>query len=636
MLDFFERLLVWLLERSPKFKTLLMALCDLSILIAVVASAYMLRFSSVDFPPQNKLPLYLLGPALSVLSAYYLSIYKSAARGYSQALEQQILRSQLIASAIWASILLGIGAAGFARSIIIIYMILAIVAMILVRRLIHFVFLRGLGVRQKDGAAVLIFGAGNEGLSLANSLHRDLRYRPVGFIDTDPTLVDRIVDGKRVYSMENLSFAVARWNVAEVIIAKPFESRKMRRNLIESLIHEGLKVKIIPVLQDGSNEDGAAPVRDINVEDLLGREPVTPINDLMKEAIEDKVVVVTGAGGSIGSELARQAFTYHSKVLILVDNNEFALFEIHRELEARQANNDGPKLLAILSDVNNSEGMLELFVNERVDIVFHAAAYKHVRMVQENVAAGLRNNILGTKSLAEAALKANVHRFVFISTDKAVRPTGVMGASKRIAEMCLQAMAADVARKRKKTIFSMVRFGNVLGSAGSVVPLFREQILNGGPVFVTHPEVTRYFMLIPEAAQLVIQAGAMANGGEVFVLDMGEPVKILDLAEAMIELAGLQLKSLDTPDGDIEVKFIGLRDGEKLYEELQIGHDVSFTEHSRIMRSSEIWVAAAELQRELDAIDKALSSRMPEKAATFALKLANRGAEISYRIGVEK
>jgi FlaA1/EpsC-like NDP-sugar epimerase len=632
MPSFDEKLLMWLLERSPKFKVILMALFDFVALVFVVVLAYMLRFSSLELPPLSKAPLYLLAPVFSIASAFYFSIYNSAARGYSEVVEQQIVKSQLIACVIWASALLAIGTAGFARSIIVIYMICAIVSMILLRRLIQYIFLHRLGVRQKDGAPVLIFGAGNEGLSLANSLRRDGQYRPVGFIDNDPTLVDRIFDGKRVYSERNLAFAMGRWSVAEVIIAKPFETRSARRKLIESLIHQGLKVRIVPMLQDGVNEIGAASVRDINVEDLLGREPVAPINTLMKEALFSKTVVVTGAGGSIGSELSRQAFANQAATLILVDNNEFALFEIHRELEALQQSNTFTKILAVLADVNNSEAMYEVLSGNKVDIVFHAAAYKHVRMVQENVGAGLRNNVMGTKSLAEAALKAKVHRFVFVSTDKAVRPTGVMGASKRIAELYLQAMAAEVVRKRQSTIFSMVRFGNVLGSAGSVVPLFQEQIRKGGPIHVTHPEVTRYFMLIPEAAQLVIQAGAMAKGGEVFVLDMGDPIKIFDLAKAMVELAGLQVKTPEAPDGDVEIKFVGLRDGEKLYEELQIGHDVAVTEHGRILRSSEIWVAQSELNREWNIIEKALNLRQPKKAADLALALANRGAAISEHV----
>jgi FlaA1/EpsC-like NDP-sugar epimerase len=365
---------------------------------------------------------------------------------------------------------------------------------------------------------------------------------------------------------------------------------------------EGLKVKTVPGIDeivDGQIDINA--LRPIKLEDLLGRDPVPPDKLLMKKAISGQVVLVTGAGGSIGSELVRQISIYAPQKIILVDNNEYSLFEIHREIETKCfSQNSKYELLALLADVQDTARMSEIISEHGITVVLHAAAYKHVRMVQENSMAGIRNNVWGTLAVAEAAVKNNVKLFILISTDKAVRPTSIMGASKRVAEMVVQALAK---RKDSKTVFAIVRFGNVLGSTGSVIPLFQEQIMKGGPVVVTHKEVTRFFMLIPEAAQLVIQSGALAEKGEVFVLDMGESVKIVNLAETMIELAGMTVKSQTNPDGEIEIKFIGLRDGEKLYEELQIGRDVSTTSHERIMRSNEFFLPWPKLKTALNKID---------------------------------
>jgi UDP-N-acetylglucosamine 4,6-dehydratase len=355
----------------------------------------------------------------------------------------------------------------------------------------------------------------------------------------------------------------------------------------------------------------------------LGRDPIPARADLMEKAIFGKSVLVTGAGGSIGSELVRQAFAHGAAQIILVDNSEFSLFQIHRQMEQELGSAASPKLVPVLADVLQKPLMCKLIEQYNVKVVFHAAAYKHVRMVQENAIAGIKNNIWGTIAVAEAAVEAGAERFILISTDKAVRPTSVMGASKRAAELIIQALANGSLKSGKsQTIFSMVRFGNVLGSTGSVVPIFKEQIAAGGPVHVTHPEVTRYFMLIPEAAQLVIQAGAMAEGGEVFVLDMGEPVKIAQLAETMIELAGFKRKTKDNPNGDIEIEYVGLRDGEKMFEELQIGRDAIYTSHPRILRSNEIWLPKKRLDTLLTKIERAIESSKPELAAQLVLELA--------------
>jgi FlaA1/EpsC-like NDP-sugar epimerase len=367
--------------------------------------------------------------------------------------------------------------------------------------------------------------------------------------------------GLPVHAMDELDNVIKRFKPIEAMIAKRGQTRSHRRVLLSKFAEQNVAVKIVPDLDEIT--DGSVnieSIRAVKIEDLLGRDSVPPDEALMTKAVRGQNFLITGAGGSIGSELCRQALAFGAKRLVLVENSEFALFEIHRELEVKYKS-QAINLIPVLATMLDGDRMRELMSEHGIDIVFHAAAYKHVRMVQENAMAGIQNNVWGTKSIAEAAMAAGVKRFILISTDKAVRPTSIMGATKRVAEMIIQALAAE---PDTKTVFSMVRFGNVLGSTGSVVPLFREQIAAGGLVLVTHPEVIRYFMLIPEAAQFVIQAGAMAKGGEVFVLDMGESIKIQQLARSMIELAGLSVRNEKNPDGDIEIKFIGLGNSEKM------------------------------------------------------------------------
>jgi FlaA1/EpsC-like NDP-sugar epimerase len=578
-------------------KIAIVAVADLNLCGLLVFTAYGLRVSAFVLPQDQVLHLYLVAPLLSVGMNYALGIYWSASRSHSTTTEVRIVQAQLAAAVLWILVLFALGIFGFARSVVVIYLVLSALGMVLMRRFIAEVFTsqpRTYAARQEP---VVIFGAAREGLAALNAIKRQRRFKAVAFVDTDYTLVGRTVAGLPVHAIEDIDAVFDKHHPREFILAKSNLTRSGRRTLVDQVVGKGIIVKTIPDQLDFlENELNFSELKPINVEDLLGRDPVPPDRALMERAVKEQVVMVTGAGGSIGSELVRQAHAYGPRKLILVENNEFALFEVHRALEASQAvsKSEDCVLVPLLADVRDGQRMTAIMQEHAVDIVFHAAAYKHVRMVQENVGAGIDNNVFGTKAVAEAALAAKVKRFVLISTDKAVRPTSAMGASKRVAEMIVQAMAAE---KGHSTIFSMVRFGNVLGSTGSVVPLFREQIAKGGPITVTHPEVTRYFMLIPEAAQLVIQAGAMAEGGEVFVLDMGEPVKIMELAETMVELAGLTLKTPDAPDGDIEIRITGLQAGEKLYEELQIGNDISKTSHDRIMRAQEFYVGRKEIAR---------------------------------------
>jgi FlaA1/EpsC-like NDP-sugar epimerase len=460
------------------------------------------------------------------------------------------------------------------------------------------------GVRPRVRAA--IYGAGDAGAQLAQAMQFSIEYSAVCFIDDSPRLQGKTIAGRRVYAPEDIAEAAVRHAIDEIVVAIPSASAAQKRRLIKWVESLGMPVKMLPSLfamSDGRAE--VADIREVDVADLLGRDSVAPDPNLFARNIAGKVVMVTGAGGSIGSELCRQVLSQGPRRLVLIDHSEFALYSIDHELVQVAR---GTPVVTCLGSVLDQVLLLEIMKREAVQTVYHAAAYKHVPIVEANIQQGLRNNVLGTQSVVRAAHDACVETCVLISTDKAVRPTNVMGASKRIAELIFQAAAL----RNACTVFSMVRFGNVLGSSGSVVPLFRRQIQAGGPVTITHPDIVRYFMLIPEAAQLVIQAGAMARGGEVFVLDMGEPVRIADLARSMIRLSGLTEKSVDQPGGDIEIQPVGLRPGEKLFEELLIGDNVVPSMHPRIMCARERHIDPALLDKMLTALRQACDSGQVE------------------------
>jgi FlaA1/EpsC-like NDP-sugar epimerase len=445
-----------------------------------------------------------------------------------------------------------------------------------------------------DSVRVAIYGAGVSGSQLAQALSHSGEYRPVMFVDDKKELQGATIAGIRVYAPEALQEMAASKKIIKILVAMPSLSKAQQRRILDKL--EPLKIKILvapPIKNLVNGSASLQDMREIEIEDLLGRDAVEPNHDLMAMYITGKSVMVTGAGGSIGSELCRQILRQRPAQMILLEMSEFALYSIEQELQGlRAALNSDVDLKPFLGSVLETQKCEKILRTFGVETVYHAAAYKHVPLVEHNPIEGIRNNALGTLSMARAAIAANVKRFVLISTDKAVRPTNVMGATKRLAELILQAFA----RKQDQTRFCMVRFGNVLGSSGSVVPLFRKQIMAGGPITVTHPEITRYFMTIPEAAQLVLQAGAMGSGGDVFVLDMGVPVKIVDLAKRMVHLSGLEVRSELTPEGTIEIQHIGLRPGEKLYEELLIGENVEGTEHPLIMRAQEAEIPWSQLE----------------------------------------
>ncbi len=497
-------------------------------------------------------------------------------------------------------------------------------------------------LRQAFLPQALIYGAGEAGRQLASAMANSPEIRVVGYLDDDDRLHGSLLNGLPVYNPADFAEVLSDVPITDVLLALPSVSRKRRNEILNALKSHKVAVRTLPGLSDlATGKIKLSDVRDLDIDDLLGREPVKPKDSLLNQNSYGKTVLVTGAGGSIGSELCRQILKTKPKRLLLVDICEFALYQIHQELqefllrgysrgeksikdeadstEAHLSANEqlvpSIEIFPLLASVCDSVRMNRIMETWRPETVYHAAAYKHVPMVEHNPAEGVRNNIWGTRVCAEAAMRHRVRNFVLISTDKAVRPTNIMGASKRLAEMVLQALSgldsSDVIQTGNasinKTVFSMVRFGNVLGSSGSVVPIFREQVKNGGPITLTHVDITRYFMTIPEAAQLVIQAGAMGQGGDVFVLDMGQPVKIIDLARRVVELSGLTVRDSLHPDGDIEISVTGLRPGEKLYEELLVGDNPEPTQHPRIMKAHEQYLSWMQLEQKLNALSAAIS-----------------------------
>ncbi|BAU73425.1 nucleotide sugar epimerase/dehydratase WbpM [Metapseudomonas furukawaii] len=474
-------------------------------------------------------------------------------------------------------------------------------------------------MNRDDGLPkVAIYGAGAAGNQLVGALRMGRAMRPVAFIDDDSGIAGRVIAGLRVFKPKHIQQLIDETGAQEILLAIPSASRGRRREVLEFLEQFPLHVRSIPGFMDlASGRVQVDDIQEVDITDLLGRDAVPPRQELFERCIRGQTVMVTGAGGSIGSELCRQIMASAPTTLLLLEHSEFNLYSIHAELEQRIERESLPlRLVPILGSIRNPDRLLDIMRTWQVNTVYHAAAYKHVPMVEHNIAEGVLNNVMGTLYTAQAAVRAGVEHFVLISTDKAVRPTNVMGSTKRLAEMVLQALSResgpvlfadkDAVHHVNKTRFTMVRFGNVLGSSGSVIPRFYAQIRRGGPVTVTHPNITRYFMTIPEAAQLVIQAGSMGQGGDVFVLDMAEPVKILDLAEKMIHLSGLSVRSEKNPHGDIAIEFSGLRPGEKLYEELLIGDNVSPTDHPMIMRANEEHLSWDSLKTTLAALLEAV------------------------------
>ncbi len=487
------------------------------------------------------------------------------------------------------------------RSVPIIYAFAALFFVGTPRLLIRNVVLLLNGNSSTSREHIIIYGAGNSGFQLASALQGS-RYKVMGFVDDNPKVRGTILRGLKVFNPKKLPTLIQTHNLKHILLAVGNAPRSQRSAIISKLEPLGISIKTIPAMGDILNgKSKIEDIKDVDVEDLLGRDPIKPNQSLLSASINGKNILVTGAGGSIGSELCRQIIKLSPLRLVLYELNEFNLYQLEQELSSElQISPFKIELVSLIGSVQNKDQLEDSFKTFNIHTVYHAAAYKHVPLIEHNVVEGVKNNVFGTWACAEAAINSNVESFVLVSTDKAVRPTNIMGATKRVAELVLQALS----HRQKSTRFTMVRFGNVLGSSGSVVPLFRNQIRTGGPITVTHKDIIRYFMTIPEAAELVIQAGSMGTGGDVFVLDMGKPVKIIDLAKRMVHLSGLTLKDEGNLQGDIEIEVTGLRPGEKLYEELLVGENASGTIHPRIMRAEEKyleWKETEELLKQLNA-----------------------------------
>ena len=591
------------LEWPRSAKQLVVIGLDLVLSVLATWVAFSLRLDTLHLPDALQLRVYVIAPCLAIPVFIHFGLYRAVFRYTGQAALMATAQAVAVYALALSALLVSVQWTMVPRSLGILQPLVFLILVATSRAMARF-WLAGKGEAGEGGAGrLLIFGAGTAGVQTAVALAVSRQFTLVGFVDDDPAKCGRSINGVPVWPASAVAERIARERVTDILLAIPGATRERRKTIVDALKALPVHVRTLPSMQDlASGRVKVQDFRELDIEDLLGRDPVPPRADLLAQDIAGRVVMVTGAGGSIGSELARQIFAQHPHTLVLLDHSEFALYTIHQELLAlRLGALADIALVPVLARVSDSAHMKALCLHHRPATVYHAAAYKHVPLVEFNPGQGVLNNVFGTLSVAAAALEAQVGRFVLISTDKAVRPTNIMGASKRMAELVLQALAQRHGGPGG-TCFSMVRFGNVLGSSGSVVPFFRQQLAAGGPLTVTHPEVTRYFMTITEAAQLVLQAGAMGQGGDVFVLDMGEPVKILDLAHRMVQLAGLSVRDAAHPGGDIEIAITGLRPGEKLYEELLIGDNPQSTLHQRIMKAHEDMLPWDVLQDHLSAL----------------------------------
>lgn len=573
-----------ILELSRGKKRTIALTVDVLLCLFTVALSYRLRLDAWIYPVGNQWLSYIAAVTIAIPLFVRFGLYRAIFRYVGLHALSAITLAIALYGGIYSSIFSVIGVDNIPRTTGFLQPILLFVGIGASRAAARFLLGGGYAAILGNSAKrrVLIYGAGSAGRQLAGGLSSSSEMLVVAFVDDEPKLQNIQLNGKHIYPPEKVGKVIEDLAIDDVLLAMPSASRQRLNEVVENLRHHKVTVRTLPgIFELADGQVTVSDLRSVQIEDLLGRNPVPPEASLMSKCISEKVVLVTGAGGSIGSELCRQILTQKPSRLVLLDHSEFNLYAIEQELSQILAPEDGIEVTSVIASVTDEVRLEEIFRLHKPHTVYHAAAYKHVPLVEANPGEGVRNNVFGTRAAAEIASRHGVLDFVLISTDKAVRPPNIMGASKRLAEMVLQLMASE-----SSTRFAMVRFGNVLGSSGSVVPLFRKQIARGGPVTVTHPEITRYFMTIPEAAQLVIQAGSMANSGDVFVLDMGEPVKISDLARRMIELSGLQVKDENNPDG-IEIKVTGLRPAEKLYEELLIGTEALPTENPRIMRARE-------------------------------------------------
>lgn len=619
------------LSKVPRLqKKIFAVLADIFFLPLTFCLAIWLRYDLFNLSLLHTYKwLILSAPLFSIPIFIKLGLYRAVVRFIDHRIFYVVILGVTLSVVVMIALTaVAISMLGISRGVFGIYWITAIMYVAFSRFLARGYILRLSGI--SGGSPVVIYGAGAAGNQLAIALGNSKEYRPLFFVDDKREIQGATIAGLRVYSPEALPELNERLEITKILLAMPSLSKGQQRRIIDKL--EPLKIKTLVTPPFKSLITGLVQVdnvREIEIEDLLGRDQVDGDHELMAKCIQGKCVIVTGAGGSIGSELCRQILRQKPTRLILLELSEFALYSIEQELQLLcKSLPVHVELIPFLGSVLDVEKCKKIMLAFQVHTVYHAAAYKHVPLVEHNPIEGIRNNAFGTLSLARASIDAGVKCFVLISTDKAVRPTNVMGSTKRLSELILQAFS----RNQETTRFCMVRFGNVLGSSGSVVPLFRKQISGGGPITITHPEITRYFMTIPEAAQLVLQAGAMGEGGDVFVLDMGDPVKIIDLAKRMVHLSGLEIKTDATPNGTIDLNFVGLRPGEKLYEELLIGDNVTGTGHPLIMRAQEANIPWDTLKLMLDDLETACDQFDHKGVRSLLLRIVT---EYSPQCGIE-
>lgn len=600
-----------LISLSRLGKQSLVFFVDAFSVILAVWLAYSIRLDRLHTPVNAEFLVYVFALVIALPIFVKMGLYRAVFRYAGQHALLLITKAVSFYGLIFFILIifwdyLGLPKSGVSipRSLGVLQPIVLMILILFSRSFARVWLVRNSSISNRIQQRTLIYGAGASGAQIASSLKLSDKYRLVGYVDDDSQLRHKTINGLTIYGIDEIDMLINEYGVTDVLLALPSIQQSRRNEILNDLRRFRVHVRSLPSIADlAEGKVKVSDIRELDVADLLGRNPVEPIKELFEKNIKNQVVMVTGAGGSIGSELTRQILFSKPKILILLEQSEFALYSLDAELRSRIKDEKlDTQLITLLGNVRQRDWLKKICSTWQINTIYHAAAYKHVPVVEKNVAEGILNNVWGTLNAASVAIETGVDQFVLISTDKAVRPTNVMGASKRLAEMVLQALANKAG---VHTQLSMVRFGNVLDSSGSVVPLFRSQINAGGPVTVTHPEVTRYFMTIPEAAQLVIQAGAMASisgrvdQGAVFVLDMGDPVKIIDLARRMIELAGFSLRTEENPEGDIVIEVIGLRSGEKLYEELLIGDNPQPTRHPRIMKARESFMVWPDLEKEL-------------------------------------
>jgi len=599
-----EKSFLKILNLPRSFKTIIAISIDFLCIIFSVWISYYLRLGNILSISERGFNALFFAVLISIPIFYFYGLYKAIIRYSGIYTIFIVFKATAIYTFFYAGLISFIGINGVPRTIGLIQPMVLLFFIVSWRLFTRFLLrsLIAINLKEKNSIQTLVYGSGDAGRQLVKAMQESKEISIKGFLDDDNKKHNCLIDGRKIYSPNDLGNLISKEDISLVLLAIPSIPRKKRNSIIKNLLNYKIAVRTVPEISNlASGKNLITEFLELDIDDLLGRNEVEPFQSLMKKNISQKTILVTGAGGSIGSELCRQIVKQKPKELLLVELSEYALYSIHSELEKN--NSSEIKIIPLIASVQDKQRMENIISIFRPATIYHAAAYKHVPIVEHNLIEGLKNNLLGTFELANLALENNVLNFVFISTDKAVRPTNIMGATKRLSELCLQALNDKNINPEKisnKTKFSIVRFGNVLDSSGSVIPKFREQIKNGGPITLTHKNITRYFMTINEAAQLVIQAGAMGRGGDVFVLDMGNPIKIYDLAKKMIQLSGLTVKNIYSSKGDIEIKITGLRPGEKLYEELLLSKSPIKTRHPKIYKSKEPFIPYKELLNEIN------------------------------------